>query len=147
VELLVTAPLAGTARPLSAVPDRVFAEAIVGPGVAIDPVLTAGTVGAPIAGTLMKVKAHAFVVVSTDGRAVLVHLGIDTVSLDGAGFTVLATEGAPIAAGQPVVAWDPVAVVARGLSPICPVVALEATDLAGLALGAVGAGDPLFSWL
>jgi PTS system N-acetylglucosamine-specific IIA component len=146
VDLEVTAPLAGTAVPLAEVPDPVFAEALVGPGVAIQPLPGLGTVVAPIAGTLVKVKPHAFVVVSTDGRGVLVHLGIDTVTLGGDGFRVLVVEGATIALGEPVVEWDPAAVEARGLSAICPVVALDATSVATAASGPVRPGEPLFTW-
>lgn len=144
--LTVTAPLAGTAVPLSEVPDPVFADAIVGPGVAIRPDPGSRSVTAPIAGVLLKVKPHAFVVVSPDGHAVLVHLGIDTVSLDGAGFTVLATEGSQVSIGDPVVEWDPAAVAARGLSTICPVVALEATALSDNVAGPVVPGEPIFTW-
>ncbi len=50
---------------------------------------------------------HAFVVLG-DGVGVLVHLGINTVRLEGAGFEVLATQGADVAAGDPMVRWDPV---------------------------------------
>jgi phosphotransferase system IIA component len=95
---------------------------------------------------LLKVKPHAFVVVAPDGRAVLVHLGIDTVSLGGDGFTVLAAEGAPVTAGDTVVEWDPVAVAARGLSAICPVVALEASAVHDPASGPVRPGDLIFTW-
>ena len=56
--------------------------------------------------------------------------------------------GATVACGQPMVRWDPAAVQAGGLSPICPVVALDATagELSDLAGGSVSPGDPLFSW-
>ena len=143
--LRVAAPLAGTVVPLYTVPDRVFADAIVGPGVAIEPARGSRAVTAPIAGILVKVKPHAFVVVAPDGQAVLVHLGIDTVSLAGEGFTVLAAEGSPVAIGDPVVDWDPAAVRDRGLSPICPVVALEATAVFDAATGPIQPGQALFS--
>jgi PTS system glucose-specific IIA component len=146
VELQVLAPLAGVAVPLSEVPDPVFAEAIVGPGIAIEPDPAAHVVTAPIAGVLLKVKPHAFVVVAADGRAVLVHLGIDTVSLGGAGFTVLAAEGTSVAAGDAVVRWDPVAVAGRGLSAICPVVALEASAVRSAVTGPVLPGSLIFTW-
>jgi PTS system glucose-specific IIA component len=146
VDLEVTAPLAGTAVPLAEVPDPVFADALVGPGVAIVPRPGPCTVVAPIDGTLVKVKPHAFVVVSADGRGVLVHLGIDTVTLGGDGFRVLVVEGATIAIGDPVVEWDPAAVEARGLSAICPVVALDATAVAAAARGPVRPGESLFTW-
>src|SRR4029077_1767450 len=80
----------------------------------------------PIAGTLVKLKPHAFVVAGRDGRGVLVHLGIDTVNLDGAGFELLAVEGTQVAVWTPVIRWTPAEIEAGGLSPICPVIALDA---------------------
>ena len=71
-------------------------------------------------------------------RGVLVHLGIDTVRLDGAGFELLVEAGATVVCGQPMVRWDPAAVQAGGLSPICPVVALDATDAALNDAGGLG---------
>jgi sugar PTS system EIIA component len=108
----------------------------------------AGPVVAPVAGELVKVKPHAFVVMSAAGLAVLVHLGIDTVRLDGAGFTLLLSTGTLVAAGDPVVRWDPAVVAARGLATTCPVVALDASATAVdvVAAGRVAAGDPLFTW-
>jgi sugar PTS system EIIA component len=143
----VTAPVAGRVRPLSDVPDPVFAGAMVGPGLAVDPVLAPGLAVSPVDGRVSTLHPHAYVVVA-GGRGVLVHLGIDTVRLDGAGFELLVEAGATVVRGQPVVRWDPAAVQAGGLSPICPVVALDAvaSDLSGLASGPVSSSDVLFSW-
>jgi glucose-specific phosphotransferase system IIA component len=146
VALTVAAPLAGTAIALEEVPDPVFATAIVGPGMAIEPDPRVGVVTAPIAGQLLKVKPHAFVVVSPEGQAVLVHLGIDTVSLNGEGFTVLAAEGTPVAAGDPVIEWDPVTIAERGLSTVCPIIALDAERVLNTATGPILAGEPVFTW-
>jgi PTS system glucose-specific IIA component len=148
VALVVAAPLAGTVTPLAAVPDPVFADALVGPGLAIDPGLEQQVVVAPIAGMLTKLKPHAFVIVGGDGRAVLVHLGIDTVRLDGAGFTLLAVEGSMVDVGEPIVRWDPRIAADRGLSVICPVVCLDADPsvVADTAGGRFGAGDAHFTW-
>lgn len=145
--MIVAAPVAGTAVPLSAVPDPVFAEAMVGPGLAVDPTLAAGVVVSPVDGRVSTLHPHAFVVVA-GGRGVLVHLGIDTVRLGGAGFELLVEADATVRAGQPMVRWDPAAVQAGGLSPVCPVVALDAApeSLSRLASGPVSSGDPLFSW-
>lgn len=146
--LIVCAPLAGTAIPLGAVPDPVFAESMVGPGAAVDPDRAPSTVVSPIAGTLVKLKPHAFVVVGLAGRGVLVHLGIDTVNLDGAGFELLAEEGAEVAAGTPVVRWNPAEVEAGGLCPVCPVIALDAplSSVQGVAAGSIEPGRVLFRW-
>lgn len=144
--MIVAAPVAGTVVPLAAVPDPVFAAALVGPGLAVQP--TAGLAVAPLAGRVATLHPHAFVVAGEDGRAVLVHLGIDTVRLGGAGFTVLVDLGGTVVREQPVVRWDPAAVTAAGLSAVCPVVALDAEpgQLGDFAAGSVSPGDPLFRW-
>lgn len=144
----VLAPVAGTVVGLAAVPDPVFAQALVGPGTAIDPVREPGTAVAPVDGTIVKLHPHAFVVVTEEGRGVLVHLGIDTVKLSGDGFETLAAEGDKVAVGDPLVRWNPADVEARGLSPVCPVVALDAAaDALTLAPeGPVGVGAELFVW-
>lgn len=78
------------------------------------------------------------------------HLGIDTVELGGAGFTVHTSEGSVVMPGQVVVSWDPAAVASGGRSPVCPVVGLEAGPgaLTGIARpgDTVSAGEPLLSW-
>ena len=124
--LQVLAPVPGTVVAMADVPDPVFAAALVGPGVAVDPSRSLQRAVSPIGGRIVKLHPHAFVVVTQDGRGVLVHLGIDTVQLKGQGFTLLAAEGDEVASGAPVVEWDPAAVEAGGRSPVCPVVALDA---------------------
>ncbi|MFD0889412.1 PTS glucose transporter subunit IIA [Streptosporangium algeriense] len=144
----VLAPVAGAALALRAVPDPVFSQGLVGPGLAIEPLREPGRAVAPIAGKIVKLHPHAFVVVGDDGRGVLVHLGIDTVQLRGEGFEVLASEGDRVDAGQPVVAWNPAEVEAGGRCPVCPVVALDAVTEAvtRIADGPVRTGDELFVW-
>ncbi|MFC3994931.1 PTS glucose transporter subunit IIA [Nocardiopsis sediminis] len=146
--LTVLSPVPGTAVGLAQVPDPVFAQAMVGPGAAVEPVRGPMEAAAPIGGTILKLHAHAFVVVAPEGHGVLVHLGIDTVKLDGAGFTKLAAEGDRVEAGTPLIRWDPAAVEAGGLSPIVPVIALDAAAAAvtGAAEGPIAAGGPLFTW-
>ena len=124
----VLAPLSGRVLPLSEVPDPVFAQAMVGPGLAIEPAADAATVTtvAPVAGKVVKVMPHAFVVLHESGRAVLVHVGIDTVKLEGEGFTVRAAKGDRVRAGDPMVECDVALVRSRGLSACCPVVVLDA---------------------
>ncbi len=120
----VLAPCSGRVVPLSAVPDQVFAEEMVGPGAAIEPGTDLMTVVAPVDGTLVKLHPHAFIVLTKDGVGVLVHLGIDTVRLEGRGFDVLATEGATVAAGDAIVRWDPSAL-EDGMSTTVPVVVMD----------------------
>ena len=146
--LQVLAPLTGTVVGLGEVPDAVFAEQMLGSGLAVEPGHGITEVVAPVPGTLATLHPHAFVVVTGDGAGVLVHLGIDTVGLRGEGFTVHATAGAALDAGAPVITFDPDLVRARGLSAVCPVVVMDAEpDSAdGLARGPVEAGRPLFRW-
>jgi glucose-specific phosphotransferase system IIA component len=134
--------------PISATPDPVFASEMVGPGVAIDPDPGEVTVVSPIAGKVVKVHPHAFVVLGGDGVGVLVHLGINTVRLEGKGFEVLTTQGSTVAAGDPMVRWDPSAITGDDISTIVPVVAMDRPkgSVPAPADGAVAAtGDVLFT--
>jgi len=145
----VLSPLAGHVIALEDVPDPVFADAMVGPGLAVDPLREPTDVVAPVGGKLVKLHPHAFVIVTDSGTGVLVHLGIDTVELKGEGFTLRVEEGSTLTAGQTIVSWDPAEIEAGGRSPICPVVALEAKpeQLSDMAQpGVVQAGSPLFTW-
>jgi len=132
----VIAPCAGSVIPLSAVPDPVFAAEMVGPGLAIDPVRSPAVVLAPIAGRALKVMPHAFIVLADDGTGVLVHLGLNTVQLDGEGFEVLVEQGASVEAGTPMISWDPAEIENGGRSPIIPVCVMDAPK------GAVRAPEP-----
>ncbi|MDX3313183.1 PTS sugar transporter subunit IIA [Streptomyces sp. NPDC054884] len=145
----VMSPLAGRAIALTAVPDPVFSGAMVGPGTAIDPVREPSEAVSPVDGVIVSLHPHAFVVVDSEGHGVLTHLGIDTVQLNGEGFEVLVNKGDTVTRGQGIVRWNPNAVEKAGKSPVCPVVALEATvDSLGELRedGDVKAGDVLFSW-
>lgn len=150
--LTVTAPLDGSVVALTDVPDPVFAGQILGSGSAIEPAdgATDVVVVAPVAGKLVKVHPHAFVILDDSGTGVLVHLGIDTVRLHGAGFTLHVTEGDRVEVGEPVVTFDPSAVRAAGMSAVCPVVVMQspadsttASTAAGLT---VRRDQPLFTW-
>jgi PTS system glucose-specific IIA component len=148
-ELPVLAPIPGRVLPLSEVPDPVFAAAMVGPGAALDPPRGPLRAVAPVDGRIVKLHPHAFVVVTASGRGVLVHLGIDTVQLEGEGFRLLAAEGDQVAAGAPLVEWDTAAVEAGGRSPVSPVIALDAPPESigdTIAAGQVEAGARLFTW-
>lgn len=145
----VTSPLSGRAIGLSAVPDPVFSGAMVGPGHAVDPVREPSEAVSPVDGVIVSLHPHAFVVVDAEGHGVLTHLGIDTVQLNGEGFELLVAKGETVTRGQALVRWSPAAVELAGKSPVCPVVALEATadSLSGLREdGDVKAGDRLFVW-
>jgi len=131
--------------------DPVFAGQIVGPGVVVDPPDGESTVVSPIAGTVVKVHPHAFVVAGGD-LGVLVHLGINTVRLEGRGFEVHVAEGASVEAGDPMVTWNPAelpeSVAGQKISRQVPVVVLDvpadSLDLSAVP-EQVSAGDPLFA--
>lgn len=154
--LTVLAPVPGVVVSLDEVPDPVFSDGMVGPGVAVDPPAgpTDGEIDAvaPIAGTVTSVHAHAFVITSNDPdhaeRAVLVHLGLDTVQLQGDGFALHVNQGDEVVAGQVLVSWEPNDVEASGRHAICPVIALEAFEEEVERVAEIGsmidAGAPLF---
>lgn len=146
--LVVHAPLSGRVLSLAEVPDPVFAGQMVGSGAAVEP--PSGEmfdVVSPVAGKVIKLLPHAFVVVESSGRGVLTHVGIDTVKLKGEGFKLLIAQGDTIDAGAPVMRVDPTAALAAGYSMVSPVVVLDTKpDTATLAAsGTVAAGANLFS--
>jgi glucose-specific phosphotransferase system IIA component len=146
--LVVKAPLGGTVVPLADVPDPVFAGQMVGSGAAVEP--PAGEmfdVVSPVAGKVIKLLPHAFVVVESSGRGVLTHVGIDTVKLKGEGFKLLIAQGDTVDAGTPIMRVDPTAALAAGYSMVSPVVVLDTKPDAAslLASGTVAAGASLFS--
>lgn len=144
----ILAPVAGLRQEVSEVPDPVFAAGLVGPGAAIAPHPGKQTAVAPIDGVLAKLHPHAFVVVSDRGPGVLVHLGIDTVQMNGEGFTVLVSEHDRVQAGDDIITWDPEYVEETGRSSICAVVVLDCPFPARALShsGAeVSAAEPLFA--
>lgn len=145
----VLAPVAGLVHPLAQVPDPVFAAEMVGAGVAIEPEGGATDAVSPVAGTVLKLHPHAFVVLTPEGAGILVHLGIDTNHLGGAGFELLVAEKDAVEAGQPVTRWNPAEVAGRGLSPMVMVCVLD-TSPGDVTSGRVGdtveVGDALFAW-
>ncbi|MEG3616305.1 PTS glucose transporter subunit IIA [Isoptericola haloaureus] len=145
--LLVSSPVAGTVVEVGEVPDPVFSAGMVGPGTAVEP--AGSQVLAPVDGRVVKLHPHAFVVQPPSGPAVLVHLGIDTVQLGGAGFTVHVAEGDAVVTGQLMVEWDPAEVRDGGRSAVCPVVLLEASpeqvELRAAPGAAVEPRDPLLA--
>jgi len=121
-------PVAGTVVPLSEVPDPMFAQGTMGPGVAIDP--TGDTVVAPADATVASVfpTGHAIGLALDDGTELLIHVGIDTVSLKGDGFETLVTAGQKVTTGTPLLRFDAAKIRAAGLSTVTPVIVLNNED-------------------
>ena len=107
------APVTGEYLPLSEVSDPVFSQGVMGDGYAVNP--TAGTIVAPVAGTIALIQdtLHAFMLRTENGGEVLVHIGIDTVELGGEGFTKIANVGDKVEAGAPIIEVDWAAIEGR----------------------------------
>lgn len=116
----VLAPMAGWVCPLGEVPDPVFADKLLGDGVAIDPV--DGRVGAPCDGIIASLANHAFTIRHSSGLEILTHVGLDTVALKGEGFRALVREGQTIRAGDPVLIADLDFLARHAKSLITPVI-------------------------
>ncbi|ADG19440.1 phosphoenolpyruvate-protein phosphotransferase [Paraburkholderia atlantica] len=114
IELM--APLSGVLVPLDSVPDPVFAQKMVGDGVSIDP--TSDELLSPLAGkvTQLHSSCHAATITGDNGLQVLLHIGLDTVLLRGEGFMPLVKEGDTVAAGTPLIRFDPIVVGAKATS-------------------------------
>ncbi|WP_085702539.1 phosphoenolpyruvate--protein phosphotransferase [Pseudomonas sp. B15(2017)] len=105
-ELTLSAPLSGPVLTLAKVPDAVFASGAMGDGIAIDPLND--TLYSPCAGVVIHVArtGHALTVRADNGAELLLHLGLDTVELQGEGFSMLVKEGARVSSGQPLLRYD-----------------------------------------
>ncbi|MUL45035.1 PTS glucose transporter subunit IIA [Mycobacterium sp. CBMA293] len=121
----VLAPVAGRAVLLEDVPDPVFSAGMVGYGAAIDPSRGVIDAVAPVSGKLLKLMPHAYIVMTPDNVGVLVHLGLDTVALNGEGFTAHVSQGDDVTAGQIVISYDVPSVESNGLNPIVAVVVMD----------------------
>lgn len=104
--ITLAAPLAGWAMPLSEVPDPAFAQGLVGTGMAIDP--TVNELRSPCDGTVLSVHRarHACTVRTAGGAEVLLHLGVDTVGLNGEGFTAHVRDGQAVKTGDRLISFD-----------------------------------------
>ena len=119
------APCTGKTLPLSAVPDEVFAQGLLGEGIAIEP--TEGRFFAPVCGKIESVtdSRHAYTILSEGGADILLHIGVDTVGLAGEGFVSHVLVGESVKAGQLIAEADVDLIRSRGLSAICSVVVTE----------------------
>ena len=146
-KLAIVSPMKGRVLPLAEVPDSVFSDRILGDGCAILP--TEGKIYSPVNGTVTSVAdaKHAYGFLSDDGKEVLVHVGLETVSLRGEGFTSYVQAGDEVQAGDLVATVDLALLASRGLSPMTPVLICNAPE--GAAVRAhgqeVGVGDLLLT--
>ncbi|CAI1784757.1 PTS beta-glucoside transporter subunit IIABC [Serratia ficaria] len=124
----ILSPIAGELLPLEQVNDATFASGLLGKGVAIAP--QQGRVVAPVAGrvaSLFKTR-HAIGIESDDGAEILIHVGIDTVRLDGLHFTAHVQEGDRIAPGDLLIEFDQAAIRAAGYDTTTPIIISNSDD-------------------
>ena len=143
--LTLSAPLSGPVLALNRVPDEVFASGAMGDGIAIDPLNDC--LQAPCDGVIIHVArtGHALTLRADNGAEVLMHIGIDTVQLNGEGFALLVKEGARVSQGQALVRFD-LDRIARQCKSLVSLIILTNSDrfaLTPVAVKSVKAGEPL----
>ena len=119
---IIGAPIKGQVMALANVPDPVFSSEAMGKGLAIKP--SQGQVVSPVNGVVSSLfpTGHAIGITSDSGAEILIHIGMDTVQLDGKGFTSLVEKGAAVKAGQALIDFDIAMIEGAGLSIITPVI-------------------------
>ncbi|MED4229006.1 glucose-specific PTS transporter subunit IIBC [Neobacillus cucumis] len=125
---VIAAPLNGEIKPITEVPDQVFAGKMMGDGFAIIP--SDGLVMSPVNGKIVNLfpTKHAIGILSDTGREILIHVGIDTVNLKGQGFETLVGENDIVVQGQPLLKFDINYIKEHATSTITPVVFTNLTE-------------------
>ena len=145
---MIASPLTGNVIPLEQVEDGVFSEKMVGDGFAVEP--TDNQVYAPAdceVATVFGTK-HAIGLTTTDGVELLIHLGIDTVQMNGAPFTIDVKEGDKLKKGDEIGSFDEKMIVEAGYRTVTPVVVTNSDAYATFTLqktGKVSAGDEVLT--
>lgn len=143
-EIRILSPLYGETAELSETGDETFASGMLGQGIAIRP--RKGEVVAPCSGTISVVMGHAVGIVSDSGVELLIHVGIDTVQLNGKYFETKVAEGDHITAGQLLMTFDIQGITSEGYQVITPIVVTNSDEYSQILFdtkGQVETGDPL----
>lgn len=144
----IASPVNGKAVPLSEVPDPTFAEEMLGKGAAVDP--SEGRFYAPVSGTISTVfpTKHAIGITGDKGEEILIHVGLDTVQLDGKYFETAVSEGQHVEAGTLLLTCELEKVREAGYKIITPVIVTNPEDYPAVSLarsGEIKAGERLIS--
>lgn len=129
-EVEILAPLTGITVAIEEVPDPVFSEKMMGEGIAIKP--TSNTVVAPFKGVvkmIMPNSGHAVGLVNEVGLELLIHVGMDTVSLEGEGFEVVTEVDAKVEPGDPLIIFDEALLKEKGMDTLTMIVVTNAGEL------------------
>uniref|UniRef100_UPI002409D90C PTS sugar transporter subunit IIA n=1 Tax=Gracilibacillus dipsosauri TaxID=178340 RepID=UPI002409D90C len=121
-KMLIYAPMSGDVVPLDKVPDPTFAQKMMGDGIAIDS--KDGKVVSPVAGEVVQLfpTKHAIGLVSDSGIELLIHIGIDTVKLDGEGFEAHVKQGDKVEVGDPLITFDVDLIKEKAESHLTPII-------------------------
>ena len=131
----VLQPVKGNVIPYTEIPDDTFASGVLGEGVGVQP--TDELVVAPFDGTITSVAESKHAVgIESNGMELLIHVGVDTVAMNGDGFTCLVNEGDKVKAGQPLIRFSRAKIKAAGYSDTVAVLLTNSDDMEGVELGA-----------
>lgn len=149
-KITIASPLNGEIVPLTEVKDETFASEMMGKGVAINP--TEGKVVSPINGTVQMIfkTKHAIGLKSEDGAEILIHIGMDTVQLDGKHFTAHVKDGDKVKVGDTLVEFDMDAIKKEGYELITPVIITNTIDYLEIVpkeIKSVNAGEDIITIL
>ena len=140
----IKSPVDGEVVSLESVNDEVFSQKLVGDGVAIKPISDIFT--APITGKVIKIFStnHAYSIKSDKDLEVMVHIGLDTVELNGAGFKRLVKEGDAVTCGDPIISVD-MEVLKQAKDTITPIIISDSSDVKSVEknFNIVKAGDTI----
>ena len=125
---VIMAPLSGRIVPLNEVPDTVFAEKVIGDGIAIEP--SEGRIYSPVNGEITQIAdtKHAYGIKSEEGLEILIHFGLETVALNGEGFNVKVKVGDKVKAGDMIAKVDMEFMIKKGINTITPVLVCDGAD-------------------
>jgi len=128
----ILAPLSGNAVNLASVPDPVFSEKMMGDGIAIEP--SEGIVVSPVDGEIMQIfpTKHAVGIRAKNGAEILIHIGLETVSLKGEGFETYVKQGDSVKAGDKLVSFDMATISEKAKSTVTPIIITNTDQAASL---------------